>query len=270
MNKVSNIEPLNLKQLLTNPTGKYSAYMSARYKIIEDLNYRYNKLLSTYQKFKFDVYKVKNTYLFWFKIPSEKYDLYYDVFIQFNPTLESKDDLNINNYILNLFSNSPSFMFTYTYVLNNNGMIVDLLKNKCSKEALTKEPSIRNPVEVYGFEKSCYFACKYISDNKLIYKHVLEQNKKKFDKELLKKCKTQEDKLIEYNKIKKEYTLKRQEDKKELQKDIINSSNSTTQVLSKNRSTSTNSSSGTKSAKTVKKVTAKKPTVKKAKTVKKR
>ena len=200
------MESLNLKQLLTNPTGRYSAYMSARYKIIEDLNNRYGKLIKKHSKFKFHIYKQKTSYIFWFRIPSENFDkLFYDVFIEFKPNIHCISDYTIENYDIKLFSNSPAFMFTYTYVLNDNKMIVQGLKDKCSKEALKNPPTMKNPVEVYGFEKSCYFACKFISDNKLINKNELEQNKKNITKEIIRdKCKSQEEKLIEYNKVKRE------------------------------------------------------------------
>lgn len=206
MKPAESIPALTIKQLLTNPTGKYSAFMSARYKIIEDLNKRYVSLLNKHKTIKFKVYKKKDNYIFYFKMPSEKYnELFYDVVIEFVYDKELKSSFTIEDYTLKLFSNSPAFTYTYTYVLNTNNMLVDDLKPKCSTLALTQPPSVRNPVEIYGFEKSCYFACKYIMEYGLTLKNELDDNKHSYSKSIINKdCMSQELKINQYNTVKKQ------------------------------------------------------------------
>lgn len=65
---------------------------------------------------------------------------------------------------MQLYSNSPSFIFTYCYVYNQAGMIIEKLKDKLPIEALTKFPEVRNPVGSFGYEKSTYIAAKYLID----------------------------------------------------------------------------------------------------------
>lgn len=196
---------LNINSLLINPTGKNTSFMASRQRIIENLNFKYEKLLLKHKKFDFKVFKYKkDSYLFKFLIPSEtKENLFYDIFLLFSPNEASKDDKSILRYDLKLFSNSPDFMFTYTYVLNENGFIIDFLKPKCSSKALKEAPTVKNPVETHGFEKSCYYACLYLKKMELLKKFDLDKNIYVFDKsKILKEVSSQETKLKEYNMIK--------------------------------------------------------------------
>jgi hypothetical protein len=82
-------------------------------------------------------------------------------------------------------------------------MLPNFVKSKCSSLALKESPKIKNPVEIYGFEKSCYYACKYIKDLGLYNKFTIETNLYLFDKsKILAKISSQDDKLKEYNLIK--------------------------------------------------------------------
>lgn len=202
---------LTLKDLLQNPTGRSSAYMATRSFIINDLQNRYIKLMNKHKKMDFKVFKDGSDYLFYFKVPSETMDkLLYDVIISFSPESDDiKIDRTINRYKLKLFSNSPNFTFTYTYVLNQSNMIVPQLISKCSTQALKDEPKVKNPVGSYGFEKSCYFACLYLKDMGLTNKTLLDQNLFIFDKvKVLSKIKHQDDKIKEYTLIKNQKKTK--------------------------------------------------------------
>jgi hypothetical protein len=193
---------LTLHSLLTNPTGKHTAFMSSRARIIEDLENRYAKMLSKHKKFNFQVFKKSKEYIFVFKIPSETHDEFlYDVVILFTPKeKEHEKDRTLNRYTLSLFSNSPNFTFTYTYVLSKNDILAKFMKPKCSPKALSDAPKVRNPVEVYGFEKSCYYACMYIKQAGLTNKFDLDSNVFIFNQgKIMRTVASQDDKLKEYN-----------------------------------------------------------------------
>jgi hypothetical protein len=196
-----------MHELLSNPTGKGSAYGSARFRIKEDLDKRYKNLIYKYKGFQYRVYKVKSSYFFHFKIPSETYDnLEYDVIIEFYPEdEEAEKDKTINSYYVRVFSNSPAFMFTYTYVCYHNDLIPKSLIKFCSKIALKQAPNVRNPVQVYGYEKSVYFACLYIISHDLFKKFEIEKNLFEYQKDTWSTTvRTQEAKFNEYNKCKKD------------------------------------------------------------------
>jgi len=207
---------ITLDQFLTNPSGKGSSMFGKREEIKKNLNLRYYSLLKNSTKngtFTYKVYIDKNVYFFWFKIPSETYkEITYDVVLEFVPTDKKQEKFStINDYSINFFSNSPHMMFTYTYVLNQERLLVDMLKStKYSKEALKNRPKVTNPVEIFGFEKSCYYACKYIMEKKLYTKSEIERNATEITKttrvELLNSIMSQESKYLQYETIKKKIT----------------------------------------------------------------
>jgi hypothetical protein len=199
---------ISLDQFLTNPTGKGSSMMGKREEIKKNLQQRYYKILKNAGgHFTYNVYIDKNVYLFYFKIPSETYEMEYDVLLEFyphNPKLKKFKD--INDYSLNFFSNSPHMMFTYTYVLHQNKITIPMLMPLYSHKALTQKPKVTNPIQIFGFEKSCYYAAMYIKENKLFTKSVIEKNATVLNRvnkaQLIKSIATQENKFIEYNKNK--------------------------------------------------------------------
>lgn len=209
----NNLIQLHIHDLITNPTGKKSAYFASREVIKRDLELKYRSLLLKHErKFEYKVFKKDEDFIFHFKIPSTTFkDLNYDVIIDFYPENEEcLDDKNLTRYLLRIFSNSPAFMFTYTYVCYKNNMIPREMIRFCSKEALNNAPEIRNPVEVYGYEKSIYFACLYIIENKLymknnLIKEIYKYKKDSFDGIIF----SQEKKLIEYNKHKNDIKKKK-------------------------------------------------------------
>jgi hypothetical protein len=209
---------ITMTRLLQNPTGPYSAYFARRDLTIRNLNERYMKLMQDKEKeFKLERFKDKNDYYFYFKIPSETHEnLHYDVVLQFKPIgAQSINDMTLNNYSVKLFSNSPNFVFTYAYVYNNDGILIDFLKEKISKKALTEPPNIKNPVHSYGFEKSVYFALLYIKNHRLNIKSAFDWSKaSKLDKKaLLKAVDDSEEKLRQNNRAKANANLKKEDRK---------------------------------------------------------
>lgn len=266
---------ITLDQFLTNPTGKGSSMMARRKEIKADLEKRYYKLLKKTKNnmFSYNVYLDKSKYIFHFKIPSETFDtLTYDVILEFVPN--DKKELKfstINDYSINFFSNSPHMMFTYTYVLNQNNIIVQMLKNThYSKTALTKPPKVTNPVEMFGFEKTCFFACMYINERKLYDKKTIEKHATKLTslnrREFLLSFVSQEAKFAQYNTLKsKEADRKRKEKakNKSVTNKGVNSSikrATSTHSVTKKMATKSSTSSGFKSV--IKPKTNSKPSMK--------
>lgn len=173
-----------LRSLLNNPTGDNTAYVAARYQVKEALDNKYFNLLKVHGKFPIKCYLDKDDYYFHIKIPSEKVNsIYYDVVLKVSPpTNEIKEERNIQNYTINMFCNASSFVYTYAYVINKNKLLIDFLTNKYDQITLTQAPSVKNPVESFGFEKNIYIACKYIFELGLTSKFNIEQSMFKFSK----------------------------------------------------------------------------------------
>ena len=149
---LNNEVKITIQDFLNNPAGKGTSMMGKREEIKKNLNLRYYELMKKYQTFNYEVYQDKDSYFFYFKIPSESYsEIKYDVVLEFIGNKKIKDSNNILDYSMHFFSNSPHMTFTYTYSLNQNGLLVRLLKDtKYSKAALKNPPSVRNPYEMFG------------------------------------------------------------------------------------------------------------------------
>jgi hypothetical protein len=216
---------MTLNQLLINPTGPYSSLFSRRDRIITELEDRFQKILSRVKgKIEYKIYKVDKHYLFHLKVPSETLeDLFYDVCIEFYPPDElTENDNSLISYNIKLFSNALNFTFTYTYVMNQFNLLIDALKEKCNDKALKQPPRVRNPIESLGFEKSCYFAALYIKENRLLNKAEIDKILAIWDrKSFLAKIKTDNSKILEYNKLKKRLQEEKKADRKKMAKKIV-------------------------------------------------
>lgn len=194
-----------------------------------------NNKISEYKKKYFDkvakdilvsaVYnKHKETYYFFFKIPSEENDKYptaimYDVMLEFSPnkttskeTAKNMADLKL--YDIYAYSNSPSFIFTFDYVMKHriNGFPKSLPFNYLSRVAITKAPKVRNTYEIMTVEKTTWWAFYHLYRNGYLTKEVitsiLSKNNENY---FIKKMMTQPQKLKEIkdlNDIMKEAKLK--------------------------------------------------------------
>lgn len=123
-------------------------------------------------------------------IPSETTkNLYYDVVIGFDRSQEKNGNLAKDN--CRFFSNDPAFMFTWAYAFNKADLLIDWLKPKLSKTALTKKPIIRNPRIETGYVKSLYFAYYYMKlrhlfiSNSVPWNNALKLNKAEFLKHIM-------------------------------------------------------------------------------------
>lgn len=221
---------VTINQFLRNPAGKGSAAGARRDLIIADLNKRFDTLMKEAKKdFKMEVFQENNNYFFVFKIPSEHFTnsklikdkLLYDVVIQLLPIGDAHNDLTLNRYAVKVFSNAPNFTFTYAYVYNKDGIIIDFLKNKLPNLALTKPPEIRNPHQEYGFEKSVYFALLYITTGKYSTKSLLRKSKDLNILKLTQTIITSDAKLSEYNRLKAKEELAKNKNAKKEEKDRI-------------------------------------------------
>ena len=125
---------MTLTKYISNPTGKGTAYVANRQAIKSGLNMMYIKLLREHRR---EFYAMPFIYengdlLMYVKVPSEDYEhnkISYDVLF----LLKYNQQLKRANRQMTLYSNSPSFIFTYCYVYNQHGLIIDKLKSLADK-----------------------------------------------------------------------------------------------------------------------------------------
>lgn len=153
---------MTIIQYLSNPTGKGSSIINNT-EIKNSLNTQFDIIRD---RIKYIWYVRSNFYICHIMIPSKSLnELRYDVILEFNMDSTDNNDNSINNAVMKVFSNCPSFVFTYAYAFNKQNSLCDWLKNKYNKKVLDKEPVERNRYNIISYEKSIYLACKFILSN---------------------------------------------------------------------------------------------------------
>lgn len=165
--------PQNISEFLDNPMGKGSSVIMNRAQVKEYLNQKYAMLIDKFGDFKVTVYTHNNSYYYHIIIPSESQRRNtYDVVVQFvnsdDPKEDFSNDGNLMRHHIKLFSNCPSFTYTYAYVYSEYDKMVDVLQTKFSDTVLTNPPTQRNPGEISSFEKSTYYACKFLKEHRTL------------------------------------------------------------------------------------------------------
>ncbi len=157
-------EKITLRQYIDNPSGKGSAYLAKRATIKQGLNLTFIKLLRESKRAFTATPYIYDTgdLLYHVTVPSEFYKtnkICYDVLFLLKASQQRRAMREIQ-----VFSNCPSFVYTYCYVYNKKGLLIEDFKDKLPTEALTQAPVVRNPIESMGYEKSTYIAARYLMD----------------------------------------------------------------------------------------------------------
>lgn len=195
---------MTIGSYITNPNGKRGGSVLNISAIASNLDERYTKLNK--EKLKILLYSDdKNIYIHSF-IPSEAYDIRYDVIFQ----ILKESDKNIRKCEFKVFSNSPAFAFNYAYIFNSQDLLISILKNKYGKDILQKAPIQRNSYNIISLDKSLYFAIMSILDRYTTTNELIA-DAKSFKKSIFDDVKTIDEKINEYNRVK-------HKDKKEKEK----------------------------------------------------
>lgn len=181
---------MTLNEFLDNPIGKGDAsvnvslirqMLDGKYQVYEDS--KKNKEI----KMKVFHQPLKDVYWIWLTIPTEtERDNSYDVVYTFtNPKSTDRLTQAIGKFDIQIFSNTPSFAFTYAYVYNKNGMLIPSLANKLGRTFLKDSPDVRNRNQLMLFDKYVYFGARYIKDSKILNRMVADARASKYDEKYL-------------------------------------------------------------------------------------
>lgn len=203
---------MNIQNYLTNPMGKGSSVLM----LSQTRNYLDNQYREIYSRIKMTWYNLSDRYyIAHVKIPSVSVDnLWYDVLLEFDAETIPENINVVNRANTRVFSNCPSFVYTYAYVFNKNMDLIEWCKLKYPKEILSKEPEKRNPNRLVSYEKSLYFAIKYVLSNGRNYKTAAKTKGVKLEnyQKLYTLVKSSEDILQAYSQKKKKMTSKKEKE----------------------------------------------------------
>jgi hypothetical protein len=155
---------MTVAELVTNPPGKSTRHVSARYREILALEHIYRQALADparAARFRLEAWKTgPETFLARVKVPSEKNGTDFDVVLLLAygggttaPT--SKADVKV-------YCNSPGWIFTYGYVAAQRGLLVPGWAGALGREVATTPPRVTNPDLSYGFDKVVQQAAYYL------------------------------------------------------------------------------------------------------------
>jgi len=119
--------------------------------------------------------QIEDSFYIHMKIPSESqkssdgtYE--YDVVVRFfTDDSEIAKQTHLRSYYVQFFSNSPSFMYTYAYVYKREDYLIKVLYEKLDPDYIDVKPEKTNPRLKKSYDKSIYFACRYLSDTQFRY-----------------------------------------------------------------------------------------------------
>lgn len=163
----------NLSNFMRNPSivGRSEKYKS----IIEKNNLigKYNEYMASHPTLPYTVYldKEKDLWLYHFNIESSADpEVIYDVVVEFDVTNSKEDKItrqepNLNNYEIRLFSNSPGFTFTYAYAYNYYKLLIPSLAKKYPEKVLKEKPIKNNPDMAIGYDYTIFFALYFLHLN---------------------------------------------------------------------------------------------------------
>lgn len=155
---------MTLRDYLANPFGKGSNVAPTN--LIQDsLMEQFRNLRSSINV---KYYKIREKSLVChFKLPSRtKRGVTYDVVFEFsladNPPTSTRSILNLD---FQCFSNCPSFTYTYANAFEEMDLLCKWLKKKYERVVFRKDPKLRNPNKIMGYERSIYICGKYLAQD---------------------------------------------------------------------------------------------------------
>lgn len=170
--------------------------------------------------------EIEDSYYIHIRVPSEsqKGQYEYDVVIRFftdDPSVQAQTSLA--PYYIQFFSNSPGFIYRYAVLYKEKGYLIEALYNKMDPEYKDKLPEKTNPDMKLSYDKSIYFACKFISEHqfRILNKRGLLLQKKKSPEKFFLEISSFKSVKLDQDLLKAERSLK-----KELEKQRDNKSKS--------------------------------------------
>lgn len=164
---------------INNPSGKGSAVTASINK--DTYNAELLSLESKNGKVKYTVYRQSKigggiTYYIHFLIPSSTKGFFHDVVIEFNPNPDdSISDKSIKKYTVRFFCNDDNFVYTYAYAYKSHGVLIAELEKLLPFRSIAQKPTMRNPDNAMGYNKSIIFAYLVMIRDNLFLKDNLSR-----------------------------------------------------------------------------------------------
>lgn len=113
---------------------------------------------------------IGDNYFIHMVIPSDSNpDRNYDVIVKFSPPDGGENNVSLRYYHIQFFSNSPGFIYKYSVLYKEHGLLIEELYNKMDPDYMDTLPSKTNTSLELSYDKSIYFVCRFLSDHQFRY-----------------------------------------------------------------------------------------------------
>lgn len=146
-----------LTEFFNNPMGKGSTALNIK-STQADFDKRYDTF---YKNISHKAFFIKDNIYVSINIPSSVKGIFYDVVLKFIPN-EKSAGVSVRDMDFQVFSNSPSFLYTYANAYHRRKMLIKELNSKLSKEMIKEIASTRNPYSIISYDITVYSAIKYL------------------------------------------------------------------------------------------------------------
>lgn len=151
---------MTINDYLQNPYGKGAAFTGANTKELS--RKMHEKYAALQKRFIHRIYMYHDNAIIHVVVPGSDPNISYDVVLEFKLNDLPKEATSVGELPFTVFSNCPSFIFTYANAFRNAHLTCQWLDTKLSKKARTNSATVRNQYGVIGYEKSIYLACMHI------------------------------------------------------------------------------------------------------------
>lgn len=149
-----------IKEFLNNPGGKGSAVLNIS-AVKEKFIDRYEKIV---KDIKHEIFIVKKDVYILVNIPSSVKGIFYDILVKFTNTPKSAGK-SLADMSIQIFSNSPSFLYTYAHAYDKQGLFLNECKKKLSSQMLKDIAKSKNPYDMLSYDFSVFAALYFIVSN---------------------------------------------------------------------------------------------------------
>lgn len=161
---------MTIEEYLMNPTGRSDSAMmlgAIRQKLDKEFSILQNAIRTQW-------YFIDNkAYIVHLKIPSStQTQLFYDVLVEFKISA-IRNGVDYRKQSIRVFSNCPSFTYTYARVFYQQNLLITWTAVKYNSKILGVDPDKRNPGKIINYEKSLYFAFRYLQKHAGYFRRII-------------------------------------------------------------------------------------------------
>lgn len=150
-----------IREFYNNPAGKGATFLNIN-AIKEKFIPRYNEIA---KRVLCSSYLAPTGAVFiHVRIPSSVEGIHYDIVLTFKPN-DKSTGVGVEGMDMQIFSNSPSFLYTYAFAYDKSGLLAKEFKKKISSQMFDEIAGAKNPYAILSYDFSVFAALHHVITN---------------------------------------------------------------------------------------------------------